>query len=700
MKIQFAPLAAFLFAFCFNSAASATQTSVSDQRLLDAAKDDSNWITHGRDYREQRFSPLTQISKDTVDGLALDWFHEFESTRGLEATPLVIDGVLYTTGTWNRVYAFDATSGELLWEYDPKVDREVGIKLCCDAVNRGVAAYQNSLFLGTLDGRLIAIDRSSGKPRWSVQTTDPEGYYSITGAPRVVKGKVMIGNGGGEFGVRGYFSAYDADTGEEAWRFYTVPGKPGENTSEVMKMAAKTWSGEWWALGGGGTAWDSMAYDPELDLLYVGVGNGSPWNREIRSDGKGDNLFLSSIVAVRPDTGEYVWHYQATPGEEWDYTATQHMILADLTIDGELRKVIMQAPKNGNFYVLDRETGEFISGENYVDVNWMTGFDENGRPQIVPDARYSSTGKPWLASPSPFGGHNWQPMSFNPGTGYVYFPTRTMGFPYIAEEGFVASDNKVNLGADLYAAAMPQDPEIKAAVKAATKGRLVAWDPVAQREVWGIDQPVPWNGGTLSTAGGLVFQGDGKGYIKAFDADTGEELWSWFAQTGIVAPPVTYRVDGTQYIAVMAGWGGAVPLVVGELVSEALTTNTNRLLVFSLDGKSQLPELVQTEKELDPPARTGDPEFVEHGKMKYQRHCAVCHGDSVVSGGVLPDLRYMSRQKFEYFDAIVLYGLKKDRGMVGFDNVLSEEDSNAIKAYVIDRANDALSELQQKESAQ
>lgn len=676
----------------FATGSHAANKPVSTDRLLGAATDADNWLTHGKDYREQRFSDLDQVSTDNIDELKLDWYHDFNSTRGLEATPLVIDGYLYTTDVWNKVYAFDATNGKLVWQYDPEVNREVGVKLCCDAVNRGLAAYDGSLFTGTLDGRLIALDRQTGNEQWSVQTTPPDESYSITGAPRVVKGKIMIGNGGGEFGVRGYFSAYDPDNGELIWRFYTVPGKPGEDDSDVMEMAASTWSGDWWKLGGGGTAWDSMAYDPDLDLLYVGVGNGSPWNREIRSDGEGDNLFLSSIVAVRPDTGEYVWHYQTTPGEEWDYTATQHMILADLKIDGENREVIMQAPKNGNFYVLDRKTGEFISGENYVDVNWMSGFDEKGRPKINPDARYSKTGKPWLANPSPFGGHNWQPMSFNPDTGLVYFPTRTMAFAYIAEEGFQPSEKKLNLGADLHAASMPQDPEVKAAIKAATKGKLVAWDPVQQEEVWGIDQPVPWNGGTLSTGGNLVFQGDGKGYLKAFDATTGDEVWSWFAQTGIIAPPVSYRVNGTQYIAVMAGWGGAVPLVIGELVSESLAAQKNRLLVFSLDGDEQLPKLEQKQKELNPPARVTDSELIKHGKLKYHRHCGACHGDAVVSGGVLPDLRYMSQQSFDIFDAIVLYGLKKDQGMVGFESVLSKEDSKAIKAYVIDRAHQTLSQ--------
>lgn len=669
---------------------------VTTDRLLGAAEETDSWLTHGRDYREQRFSPLQQINTETIDRLGLSWYHEFQSTRGLEATPLVIDGVLYTTGTWNHVYAFDAASGKLLWDFDPQVDRAVGIKLCCDAVNRGLAAWGNNLYMGTLDGRLIAIDRDTGKPIWIVQTTDPDKYYSITGAPRVVKGKVLIGNGGGEFGVRGYFSAYDAETGDQVWRFYTVPDDPAKETSPVLKEVASTWSGEWWKLGGGGTAWDSMAYDPELDLLYVGVGNGSPWNREIRSNGEGDNLFLSSIVAVRPDTGEYVWHYQTTPGEEWDYTATQHMILADLEIEGQMRKVLMQAPKNGNFYVLDRETGEFISGKNYVAVNWMTGFDDKGRPNIVPEARYGTTGTPWMATPSPFGGHNWQPMSFNPETGLVYFPTREMGFPYIPDTNFDPGPKKLNLGADLHAAAMPQDPEIKAAVKAATKGRLVAWDPVKQEEVWGVDQPVPWNGGTLSTSGGLVFQGDGKGNFKAFDARTGDEKWSWFAQTGIVAAPISYSIDGRQYVAVMAGWGGAVPLVVGELVSESLASKTNRLLVFSLDGKAQLPPFKQVHKPLNPPADTADDETVALGKLRYQQFCNTCHGDSAVSGGVLPDLRYASEWTFNNWEAIVLDGLYRNKGMVPFDDVIDATDAQAIKSYVIHRAHQTLQELEQR----
>ena len=323
--------------------------NVDGNRISQADKEPGNWMTHGRDYSEQRFSPLAQINKDTVSDLGLSWSYQFDSTRGLEATPLVIDGTLYVTGNWSVVYAFDAVTGELKWTFDPQINKgDVGPKLCCDAVNRGVAAWDGKIFVGTLDGRLISIDAQTGKQLWSTQTTDKGKYYSITGAPRVVKGKVLIGNGGAEFGVRGYFSAYDADSGKMLWRFYTVPGNPALGfENEAMRMAAETWSGEWWTLGGGGTVWDSIVYDPELNLVYMGTGNGSPLSHKHRSNGEGDNLFLASIVAVDADTGEYVWHYQEVPGEKWDYTATQPMMLADLEIHGELRKVIMQAPKNG-----------------------------------------------------------------------------------------------------------------------------------------------------------------------------------------------------------------------------------------------------------------------------------------------------------------------------------------------------------------
>src|SRR5688572_24712017 len=352
--------------------AQATFAAVNEQRLVNADAEPGQWMSTGRTYGEQHYSPLQQINRSNVGTLGLSWYADFNIPRGQESTPLVIDGVIYVTTAWSNVRAFDAATGATLWEFDSEVPRDWGSRACCDVVNRGAAAWNGKIFVGTIDGRMIAIDAETGTKVWETDTVISRDLsYSITGAPRVVKGKVVIGNGGAEYGVRGYVSAYDTETGALAWRFYTVPGDPSLGfENETMEMAAMTWNGEWWKLGGGGTVWDSMAYDPELDLLYIGTGNGSPWNQDIRSPGGGDNLFISSIVALKPESGEYVWHYQTTPGDTWDYTAAQHMILADLTIEGRARKVIMQAPKNGFFYVLDRSTGELISAGAFATMNW------------------------------------------------------------------------------------------------------------------------------------------------------------------------------------------------------------------------------------------------------------------------------------------------------------------------------------------
>lgn len=439
------------------SIASYTQTdsgfgaTVNAERLAAASDEPEVWMSYGRTYDEQRFSPLTQINKETLDQVGLAWYADMTTSRGQEATPIVVDGALYVTTSWSNVWAFDARSGDLLWEFDPEVDRSTGFKACCDVVNRGVAVWEGNVFVGTLDGRLIALDSKTGEVQWETQTVDPEMNYTITGAPRVIKGNVIIGNGGAEYGVRGYVTAYDAASGEQNWRFYTVPGNPSEAFEQPELFdAASTWTGQWWNLGGGGTVWDAMAYDVELDLLYIGVGNGSPWNQSLRSPGGGDNLFLTSIVALDPDDGSYQWHYQTTPGETWDYTATQHIMLADLEIEGVQRRVVMQAPKNGFFYVLDAATGQLISAENYVPVNWATHIDlETGRPVENPDARYDLTGTPFIASPSALGGHNWYPMSFSQNTNLVYIPITENYMGYIADNEFVVNDSGWNTGIDL-----------------------------------------------------------------------------------------------------------------------------------------------------------------------------------------------------------------------------------------------------------
>jgi len=406
-------------------------------RISQADQEPENWLSHGRSYDEQRYSPLKAINVDNVDQLGLSWSYEFPTARGKEATPLVVDGILYVTGSWSVVFAFNAQSGELLWTFDPAVPRELAGNFCCDVVNRGVAFWEGKIYVGTLDGRLIALDAANGKQRWSTQTTPKDKPYSITGAPRVVKGKVIIGNGGAEMSVRGFVSAYDANSGKLVWRFYTIPGNPAEDfEAPELEMAAKTWSGEWWKFGGGGTAWDSFAYDAKNDLFYIGVGNGSPWSHILRSEGKGDNLFLSSIVAVRPNTGEYVWHYQTTPKDSWDYTATQHMILADMEIDGKNRQVIMQAPKNGFFYVLDRVTGELISAEKYTTVTWASHVDlKTGRPVENPDMHYGAE-QAKVIFPGPLGGHSWHPMSYSQRSGLVYIPAQNIPGIYRLDKAF------------------------------------------------------------------------------------------------------------------------------------------------------------------------------------------------------------------------------------------------------------------------
>ena len=672
-----------------------TPTDVIDATRLAAADNyPDTWLTYGRDYAEQRFSPLADINAANVAKLGLAWYYDLDTHRGQESSPLEADGILYTTSAWSKLQAFDVASGKLLWQFDPKVPGATAAKACCDVVNRGAALWGGKVYIGTLDGRLIAVDARTGQQKWSTLTVDPAEHYTITGAPRVIKGKVIIGNGGAEFGVRGYVSAYDADTGALAWRFYTVPGDPSQPfESPILEEAAKTWTGEWWKYGGGGTVWDAMAYDPGLDLLYIGVGNGSPWNQRIRSPDGGDNLFLSSIVALRPETGEYVWHFQTTPGESWDYTATQPIILADVEIGGSLRKVLMQAPKNGFFYVLDRTNGQFISARNYVAVNWASGVDPaTGRPNEIPDARYYQTGKPFIQRPGPFGGHNWQPMAYSPRTGLVYIPANDMSFPYADDPNFSPSRIAVNLGVDGVAASLPQDPKIKAAVFAATRGHLAAWDPVAQREVWRVEYPSPWNGGVLATAGNLVFQGTANGELHAYRADNGKRVWSFAAQTGVMAPPVTYRVNGVQYVSVVAGWGGAFPSVAGEVSWVAgKLPNRSRVLTFRLGGTTRLPPIEShvTERP-EPPRSIASAATISAGMALYHRYCYYCHGDAAVSGGVVPDLRYSTALgDASAWSAIVREGALSATGMVAFSRELSAADTEAVREYVIMRANES-----------
>ena len=651
---------------------------VDGERIANADAEPGNWLSYGRTYSEQRYSPLERINDKNAQKLGLAWFADLDTNRAQEATPLIVDGVMYVSTAWSLVKAYDARTGKLLWAYDPQVRRELGVNACCDVGNRGVGAWNHKIYVGAYDGRLVALDAATGKPVWSTLTVDTTKPYTITQAPRVIRGRVIIGNSGGEYGTRGYISAYDAETGKLAWRFFTVPGdpsKPFEN--DAMARAAKTWSGEWWKLGGGGPVWDAISYDPKLNLLYFGVGNGVQWARSARSQGKGDNLYLASIVALHADTGEYAWHYQATPGEEWDFDAVQQLVLADLKIDGKPRQVLMQANKNGFFYVLDRKSGELISAKAIVPTTWASGVDlKTGRPVENKEARYSETGKPVDIKPGPLGAHNWQPMAFNAKTGLVYIPAQQVPIRYLPLPSLPIAPIGWNLGVAL-ASLTPQD-----------EGFLLAWDPAQQREAWRVAYKGPWNGGVVTTAGNIVAQGDAAGNFNVYRADTGEKLWSMFAQSGIIAAPSTFEVAGEQYIAVLSGWGGSYALSGGKAAAmSGNLRNVSRLLVFKLGGTGALPPLEPRAIVINPPPEPADAASIARGEPLFDQYCSACHGEHAIGGGVVPDLRASNFLSMDFFYNIVLDGALKDAGMAAFKSALSRDDVTAIRNFVIHRAN-------------
>ncbi len=505
---------------------------------------------------------------------------------------------------------------------------------------------------------------------------------------------MLIGNGGAEYNVRGYISAYDAETGKLVWRFYTVPGDPSKPdhaaSDAVLKAkATPTWRGKWWTWGGGGTVWDSIVYDPETDLLIFGTDNGDPWNREVRTGGHGDNLFVTSIVAVRPDTGQYVWHYQLNPGDEWDYSATQQIVLADLTLNGQPRKLLMQAPKNGFFYVIDRTNGKLISAKPFAPVTWASGIDlKTGRPIENAASRYSENAKPWTGAPSPHGAHSWMPMSFNPKTGLVYIPVQDVSFTYVPDMHFVHKSMGINPGLDMAANSMPQDPKIKSQVMESLHGSILAWDPIQQKAVWQVGLKGPWNGGIVTTAGDVLFEGNAGGEFAAYRVDGGQKLWSFDAQGPVMAGPATYSIGGDQYVAVLSGWGGTYPLVTGIVSYKSGNLhNASRVLVFKLGGQARLPPLPAAQpRVLSTAPDAASAAQVDHGFKLYSRYCGSCHGDAVVSGGVTPDLRYSPLLASESFFDVVLGGALKANGMVSWSPVLTRADAEDVRAYIVHRA--------------
>ncbi|MDO9436829.1 PQQ-dependent dehydrogenase, methanol/ethanol family [Hydrogenophaga sp.] len=644
------------------------------------AKQTPDWPSYGLDYAETRHSKLNQITTANVKEMGLVWSYNLESARGVESTPLVVDGIMYVTASWSVVHAVDVRTGKRIWTFDPKVSKAEGFKGCCDVVNRGVALHEGKVFVAAYDGRLIALDAATGNPVWEKDTIiDRKFSYTITGAPRVFKGKVIIGNGGAEYGVRGYITAYDANTGDQKWRWFTVPGDPSKPFEDAsMARAAKTWdpAGKWWEAGGGGTAWDAMAFDPELNLMYIGTGNGSPWARSKRSPAGGDNLYLASIVALNPDTGKYVWHYQETPGDNWDFTSTQPMILADIQVNNRPRKVILHAPKNGFFFVIDRKSGKFISAKNFVDVNWATGYDKNGRPIETAAARTAD--RPREIIPSAFGARNWHSMSYNPATGLVYMPVQ--GVPLTLMDN---KDWKFN-------ADRPGEPHANMAWNLATFinaeppsskpfGRLVAWDPVKQEARWTQEQISPWNGGTLTTAGNLVFQGTADGRFIAYNATSGEKLWETPTGTGVIAAPSTYLVDGKQYVSIAVGWGGVYGLA--QRATERNGPGT--VYTFAVGGKAQAPAFVNVQLGKLVAGVKYDATHVPAGTALYVSNCVFCHGvPGVDRGGNIPNLGYLDATFIENLDKFVFNGPAQARGMPDFTGKLSTDDVQKIKAFI------------------
>jgi PQQ-dependent dehydrogenase (methanol/ethanol family) len=666
--------------------------NVTEARLLSKDDNGDNWLSHGRTYAEQRYSPLEDVNDGNVGQLSLAWSVDFDTNRGQEATPVVVDGIMYLSTAWSKVMAVEAATGKVLWKFDPQVIGAKGAHACCDVVNRGVAVWEGKVFVATIDGRLIGLDAGTGKKLWDVLTIDQSKPYTITSAPRVVRGKVLIGNSGAELGVRGYISAYDANSGKMVWRFYTVPGNPADGPDHAAsdeafaKFAGKTWNGNWWEMGGGGTVWDAIVYDADFNQLLIGVGNGSPWNFRARSAGKGDNLFLSSILALDPDTGKYKWHYQVNPSETWDFTATQQITLADLKIDGKIRKVAMQAPKNGFFYLIDRSTGKLISAEPYAPQNWAERIDKvTGRPVEKPEARYAD--KPYLIWPAGIGAHAWHPMSYSPKTGLVYIPAMHVPLAYADDVHYERHIGRWNTGVSFLAPPEGSVPgktamERRAALTKLSKGMLVAWDPVAQKARWTIDMPWPWNGGTLATAGNLVFQGDPYGVFRARAADTGKELWHFNAERGIMAGPVTFRANGEQYVAVLAGYGGSMGMATQSDWMRRPPAN-GVLLAFKIGGKGKLAKLPP--EQLRPFAASTEkftPAQLAEGEKQFFAYCTICH-----NGPVNPNLlRSPLATDRNAWRSVVIDGALKDNGMISFKPWINADQAEAIRGYVLSLA--------------
>jgi quinohemoprotein ethanol dehydrogenase len=669
---------------------------VDDARIANAASEPHNWLVHGGNREVWRYSALDQINVDTVKDLKPAWVMEFDTNRGQEATPIVVDGVAYVSTAWSKVYALDAKTGKQLWYYDPKVSGWSGAMTCCDVVNRGVAVYRDKVYLGALDGRLIALDARTGKVRWSTQTTEPNGVYTITSVPAVGDGLIFIGNAGGEFGGRGYVGAYDAETGKHVWRFYLTPGKPGVKdnaaSDEIMdSLVQPTWHGPHNDYRGGANVWGSLVYDPELKQLYMGTGNGFPWNRWHRSEGKGDNLFIASVVALNAATGRYKWHYQETPGDTWDFDADSDIVLLDLPVKGQTRKALIHTPKAGYAWELDRETGRVISAKPFIPgVTWTTGPDPVTGKMIPVDAAYYDNKNPVRASGF---GHNWHPISYSPKTGLLYLAA-SQGPPGLFNPKPEISYTKGIDERGIYVRGQTIPEEVRAKQPpvpsdSVERGAyLLAWDVVKQAPAWKAPGS---GGGTLATGGNLVFYAKSRGVmgaLEAYRADNGQKMWSYDTPNAILTGPVSYMVDGEQYILVPTG-ASLFPPVANDLRER----QPGRLVAFKLGGKARLPPE-------PPPARPiavvpADQQWsaadLAWAKETFAQTCARCHGERSINNNVAPDLR---RSPFlaskTGWKSVVEDGAMEKTGMISWSWFLPPGGSEKLRGYVVEEARKAL----------
>lgn len=629
---------------------------------------DDDWPGYGRTIDELHFSPLAQIDTHSISRLGLVWSLELPAGNPISA-PIAVDGILYTSTGYSVVRAIDATSGRVLWTFDPEAAEAAGEKLRMNWGSRGLAWWDGKIYVATADGRLIALDAGTGKPVWSVLTVGKDDGRTITGAPRIYEGKVLIGNGGADTSpIRGYVTAYDAKSGRQLWRFHTVPGNPADGfENDAMEMASKTWSGEWWKYGGGGTAWNSFAYDPDLKTVYIGTGNGSPWNHRIRSEGKGDNLFLCSVVALDVETGKYKWHYQFNPGETWDYNAAMDIHLATLTIAGKPRKVLIEAPKNGFVYVIDRVTGAFISADAIARVTWARGIDPvSGRPVENPEARYGN-GSSFELWPSPHGAHTWLPSAYDPDAGLVYIPVMDASYSF--------SDKGIDLQRWRHPAHVEWAAGVNVAREGGTGSYLLAWDPVKRQAAWKMPTPALWNGGVLATGGGLVFQGQSAGKFVAYAAATGKALWSFDAHVPVLAPPITFTANGRQYVTVLAGTGGTAGISADDLAMPVdYRTQPRRILTFALDGSAKVSAPASAAPfVVDPAFQTSLP-AMQRGSVLFGKRCFSCHGLPGKSGGTAPDLaRSDVPSDRDAFAAVIRGGALTANGMPRFAELTDDE---------------------------